>query len=317
MSLFLIVVFPILYVLIVVNYYQDPKRVLWVKNALIKKNEFVQNINSNKLIFTGGSATLFGVRTKDIQNSLGIPTVNMAIHAGLRLDYIIFQAKKVLKPGDSVIIPLEYQLLLYDGESEHNLTRSAYMFTHDHRFFNSLNGVQQLKEGLSVLPKDIYDAYILNRNFDNKEVKIGMGYNSSTINKNGDESYHPNSDLIREKIGKGIIKPFKVPGYGFRETRSLKEIRKFNRWCKLNKINFFMTYPNVLAFDVFKAPQYKRYFRDLENYYHEYGIQTIGKPLDYFYSVDYFYDTPYHLNKKGMTIRTEQLLQQLKKIDIL
>ncbi len=51
---------------------------------------------------------MFGMRTKDISEKLKIPAYNLAVHAGLGLDFILDDAKKTLKSGDVVILPLEY-----------------------------------------------------------------------------------------------------------------------------------------------------------------------------------------------------------------
>ncbi|HTP04570.1 MAG TPA: hypothetical protein VMM54_05405, partial [Nitrospirota bacterium] len=63
-------------------------------SEITKRREVLANsIQRPKIIFTGGSATFMGVRTKDIQSETGIPTINLSMHTKLGLDYILYEAK--------------------------------------------------------------------------------------------------------------------------------------------------------------------------------------------------------------------------------
>ena len=46
----------------------------------------------------------------------------------------------------------------------------------------------------------------------------------------------------------------------------------------------------------------------------ERGYTVISSARDYLYSGEYFYDRDYHLNDKGAIIRTNQLIDDLKKV---
>ena len=59
------------------------------------------------------------------------------MHAALEIDYILDRAKKILKPGDIVIVPLEYNVLLYDGSL--NEVRARYVLLFDKDYYNSLS----------------------------------------------------------------------------------------------------------------------------------------------------------------------------------
>lgn len=301
-----------LYAQIIIHYYHDPRQALWVKNSVQKKWAYASAIKEKKWVFMGGSATLFGISTQDIETQLGVASINMGLQGSLRADYIIYLTKKILKPGDSVFVAMEYQLLLYDGGMEHNLGRSAYLFSGEQDYFRSLGWLDQAREVFSVLPADIYRAVQRNKNFAYREVDIGMGYTSSTINQHGDETYHPGPALLKKKIKQGSIKPFAVPEGGFKETLALREIRAFEQWCSAHRIRFYVSFPNVVKFKEFSSRPYRDYFLALQEYYKRSGFNTIGRAQDFFFPVDYFYDTAYHLNAKGMSIRTEQLIGYLK-----
>ena len=110
----------------------------------------------------------------------------MAIHAGLQTDYILYRTKKVLKPGDIVVLPFEYQMLTWNGEDDD--TRTDYILTHDKEFFFSdLTLGQQLSMIYSISIKDFLKSIEQQLKTPSKS-KNGEGYTSDTLNKNGDET---------------------------------------------------------------------------------------------------------------------------------
>jgi hypothetical protein len=78
--------------------------------ASIDKQNRLKNLPSPGLVFIGGSGLAFGIDSKRIQDSLGIPTANMGLHAGLGLTYILNEAIDNLKPGHIVILSPEYTI---------------------------------------------------------------------------------------------------------------------------------------------------------------------------------------------------------------
>ena len=114
-------------------FYKVPQNTLWIKNCFTIKDKYADSIKTKKIVFSSGSNTLYGLNTIEIEKNIGIKSVNLAIHAGLQTDYILYRTKKVLKPGDIVVLPFEYQMLTWNGEDDD--TRTDYILTHDKIFF--------------------------------------------------------------------------------------------------------------------------------------------------------------------------------------
>ena len=51
-------------------------------------------------------------------------------------------------------------------------------------------------------------------------------------------------------------------------------------------------------------------------YFEKNNIKVIGKPTDSLYSIEYFYDTNYHMNSYGAKIRTYEFLEKFKEYDL-
>ena len=287
-----------------------PPEWYWINDIIQIKENIARNQPGPKIVFAGGSATLFGVRTADIQRELHIPTVNYGVHAGLGIDYILERAKKILKPGDTCIVPLEYNVLLTDGSL--NEVRARYVLLFDSDYYNSLSFLNKINYFIKFSPitieLSIWSA--LWKMIGN--INPIRGYDANALNRNGDETSNKGNDLAIKKFAE--FKPMNIQQHEFRETFGLQTLDKFNQWCKENNIKLYVTYASTISFDVYKSKEYQEYFKKVENYFKQHDIKTIGSPNDFFYDKDYFYDTEYHLNSAGMTRHTEKLLSKIKNL---
>jgi hypothetical protein len=288
-----------------VNFYALPKTTLWVNNCLDKKERIALSLTSPKIIFTSGSNTLFGLRAKDVENNLSIPSVNMAVHAGLEPDYILYRAKKVLKSGDTIVLLFEYEDLLWDGSYDE--TRVGEILTYDKNY----------RDTLSL--EDRYDLYKNLTFFDilksikdqirkSEEEPVGTAYNSTTLNSRGDETYNFNQKIIQNNMKKAY-QPFEIKKL---DTRGLKEILKFKKWCDEKNIKVFVSWPSIVYVKEYDSVKYQQFFNDLVEYFRMHNIQILGQPRDFILPQSLFYDTEYHLNSTGMTIRTQKVIKLLQ-----
>lgn len=284
--------------------YSTTVELLWINSCLDKKEHFAKMEEKNKIIFTSGSNVLFGVNTKLISKELQIPTYNMAIHAGLGASFVIDEAKNVLKSGDVVILPLEYNLYLGDDE----INKLAFDFYRKYQR-------DKLKKA-STYPLQVY--YLLTNNpikvirhtrFANKfkNVPETASYASVNLNEHGDQT-----NAVGRRL-KEPEQPFKPPAV-FAETKSLIAIKEFNQWCTENNIAMYITYPNMLRLPVYNEKAYRDYFENLDHYFSVNNIKTFSSPDDSMLDIDLFYDTNYHLNSEGQLIRTEKLIGNMKKL---
>jgi len=105
------------------------------------------------------------------------------------------------------------------------------------------------------------------------------------------------------------MKPVEIQQNNFIETQGLRAIKEFDMWCKNHDIRCYITYANTIFFKEYDSLPYHKYFRELQGYFNDHNILTLGKPYDFFFDKNLFYDTQYHLNQQGMTIRTRQFIK--------
>lgn len=304
MTTFFLVLIIVTFGIINLFLYKVPQSTIWVDNCFIKKDNYANSIENKKIVFTSGSNTLYGMQTSLIEVDLNIPVVNMAIHAGLKTDYILYRAKQVLKSNDIIIIPFEYQNFTWDGIDEG--MRRDYILTHDKKFFiKELNFAEKLTMIYSASPSNLIKSF-KEQLLTTKEAVIGSGYTSVTLNKNGDETY-------KEGTKRNFAtKPFLLPTPYSKETYGLLKIKEFAQWCEQKDIKLFMTFPNTVKLKEYYNEPYISYFDFLIDYFKKNNIKVIGKPTDSLYPIEYFYDTAYHMNTKGSEIRTYEFLSKLK-----
>ncbi len=288
-------------------FYAKPQSLLLMKLYHDKKTAYAKSIQTKKIVFIAGSNTLYGINTSDIEKTLKIPVVNLAVNAGLNNDYIFYKAKEVLKTGDILIVPNEYEHLIWNGEL--STTKNEYILTYDRDYYHKLPLLEKIKIINSIPLKDIYLSMKEQYYFNDDAIKKGKEITEKALNKNGDKmdktGYYP--DKI-DKTGLGF--PLKEK-YIFL-TKGLRKIVKFNTWCQDHNITLYMTFPNTINFKEYQKQQYKSYFNQLIQFYLDNNIHYLGYPTDFLYPKKYFYDTNYHLNTKGADIRTKQLIKLME-----
>lgn len=61
-----------------------------------------------KIVLLGGSSVLYGFNTNEMQRGLSKPTFNACVNVGLGFRYMLDKLEPHLKPGNHVILPLEF-----------------------------------------------------------------------------------------------------------------------------------------------------------------------------------------------------------------
>ena len=291
-----------LHVIYLIMFYSVPKTTAWTNNCLIKKENIALSLSCPKIIFTSGSNTLFGLRAIDVEKNIKIPSVNLAVHAGLETDYILYRAKKVLKPGDTIVLSFEYEDILWNGS--YSEIRVAQILTHDQEYMKLLS----IKERLSLYKNLTF--FDISKSVKQKLEKVSEEpYHSSTLNDRGDETYNYDSKKIQANMKK-VYKPFEIKPLG---TRGQDEILKFKEWCDENNVNIFISWPATVYTKEYDTKEYRDFFSALISYFDKNNFKILGKPQDFIFPQSLFYDTSYHLNNEGMTIRTQKIISLLRK----
>lgn len=297
-SLIFLIVLSITHICLIYFFYKNPQT--WIHNAMLKKEQIASKITKPKILVTGGSNVIYGVKTHEFQKQLGISSINLGVNAGLEIDYILDIAKRNLKSGDIVILPLEYEH--FNKTKNLNQSRIAYILNYDKEYFDKLPSLEKLRYLTSISFDEFIMSFFANKN--------EVNYNSQTINQNGDETANfdktkINAFVNRKSHDMAIAEPILTKSYG------IEKIIEFAKWCEANNIKMFLSWGSTIDFPIYHTPRYDEYFSSLQSFFQNENIKMLGLPQDFLYPKEYFYDTNYHLNDKAMTIRTQKLIQLL------
>lgn len=276
------------------------------EDAIIDKHKRLNKITSPRLVFCGGSNLAFGIDSKRIQDSIGIPVVNLGLNAGLGLEYIINEIKFSAKSSDIVIFSIEY---LLSPEGSYGLKKlTASNFPEANQYFNNnvFNDMKDFvyKDMQSNLKNNlsIFNTNNTNSDFDNSDSV----YLRKSFNKYGDVVGHFNK--------KSPIELGSRQKLTYRKWEGIILLNKFVKYAKTKNIKVYFLFPNYskTEFDTNKEVIGK-----LESDLHEeLLIPIINNPIDFVFSDIYFYNTVYHLNKLGRDKRTTLLIDILKRHNI-
>ena len=280
----------------------------WAYESVSLKSAYAGSIKERKILIVSGSNSVFGVSAKTIEKELKIPTLNMAVSAGLQLKYILEQTKAIARPGDVIVLPLEYSMYDYDGFPAGGLI--DYVFARDPDYFKKQSVLEKGKFVLGVdvirLAKGIKNKYLIADEYSN------AGYQSRTLNENGDETNnkHENSSQLAailrfipiHQLAKGIGK----------DTTSWEQLDNFTTWCNQNKIAILVTYPSVLYNNAYFSDTAQKTINQINEFWKTRGIMILGTYDESVYAPEYIYDTAYHLNDLGTEKRTRQLIKYLR-----
>src|SRR4030042_2539742 len=88
--------------------------------ALVNKKEMLISKPSPRMIFVGGSSVL-SLKSPLIEKELKYSVINMSLWGGLATMKHLEEIKPFLKPGDIVIVTMEYGTILDDDYLEYTL----------------------------------------------------------------------------------------------------------------------------------------------------------------------------------------------------
>ncbi|MEK6702228.1 MAG: hypothetical protein AABZ53_08190, partial [Planctomycetota bacterium] len=77
--------------------------------SVVEKHARADSIAAPRILFVGGSNLAFGLDSLTIERATGIPTVNLGLHAALGMEFMLCEARGVVRAGDTVVLSLEYE----------------------------------------------------------------------------------------------------------------------------------------------------------------------------------------------------------------
>lgn len=275
-----------------------------VDYTLITKHNLLKKAKSPKVILTGGSNVLFGFNSNILQDSLNMPVVNHAIHAGYGLKYILDDVVPFVNKGDILIVSPEYSHFI----ANNYLGKEPLLFSLTAVPSNiKLLSFKQLAAVSEYIPKfsfNRYKSFLYNLLKSPKPSRKRKDYTQFSINDHGDHFTHWDKA------------PQSIKSYNFNGTVNIEAITyliDINKLITAKGAHLYISYPS-LSKSNFVENEITIYA--IDKALRETSLHIIGQTNDFVFDDNVFYDTAYHLTTKGIHSRSLKLVHQLRKVQL-
>jgi hypothetical protein len=268
--------------------------------SLIDKNNLMATDSIPRIIFIGGSNLSFGLNCQMIKDSLKVNPINMGIHVGLGLKFMLSDAEDYIRESDIIIVSPEYQ-----------------------NFYGEIanGGIELLSTIIEVSPKsikllDYKQYYSLIQNIpeflkSKWESKTTKSVSDTTIGIYDRKSFNSYGDVYTSwKLPKEKVVPFgKMEGK--MNKNLLLSLEKFKNSVYKKKAKFFIAFPCYQDMSFANA---SGQIKEIEINLRKNGFNLLSAPERYIIPDSLIFNTPYHLTKQGTDLRTTLLIEDLRKV---
>ena len=265
--------------------------------------DLLKSTPSPRIILVGGSNVSFGLDAELMQRRLDIPVINDGLHAALGI-VPLRELREYIRPGDIIIISLEYNMFASESIMEGDLTFLSDWIEYSPQRIGFLADPWKQAPSLyaTMLQRKFnrqVNTYLFGGSLDEeRSVFIGTKYNS-----NGDFIGHlKEASMARRKV---TSEPYPV---GTVQDEIFIFLEQFHQFAREKGAEVYFEAPASRRTNCRNTGEdlMANFFRIFE----ERSSIPVLTPLDELCLPDrYFFDTAYHLNAEGRQVRTERLIE--------
>ena len=262
-------------------------------SSYLDKIKLIEKVENKRIIFIGGSNLAFGLDSSMIEKEfLGYKIINMGLHGGIGIKYLLEDCKKYLKKGDVLVIVPEYENFYNNGSGTSALW---YILSLKKNLENI--GIINFTRSLPYLLTATKEILMTN---ENKEYGQNFSYDRRGFNRNGDYKEHWKYKG-KEKIKVDILPNSKIT------NSTINYLEKFIEQSRKREIKIILLPP------VFQKSSYKINEEKIKEISNSLITKFEVEPEVFSYDDNLFFDTAYHLNRQGVDLRTKEIIKILKK----
>jgi hypothetical protein len=298
------------------------KLILMQKAAIALKN----SPSKKRILIVSGSNGLLGISAATITQATGIETINLSSHAGLGGDYILRWASDLIREGDVVLLPLEYQFYSAKGISDDFVNFDAlgrFLISYDRDLLQEVEITSKLKFALlnSVSGKD-WKEYIsyFGGHLSKTDIQAklrqrgaqGHCYTAFTLNKYGDETCNIGKDSIPRDPA--VLVTAISPSMSDIDPSGY--IKKFVQSSTNKGAKVIPLYPVSTYTDDYQNPAFQKSAQNIKKFWESQSLEFQDSLTDALLPPSLMYNTNYHPKDSGRTKRTKSIIELLKKQSI-
>ncbi len=268
------------------------------------KYTLLRQQKSPRIVWVGGSSVAYGVNSPYVAGKLPYQPVNMGLHAGFGVEYMLNEVEPGLQPGDVVVVSLEYENFVDFPPGPKDVFDVLEARPQNIEFMPLSYVPAMLDKGL------IFTGGMLRRSglALTGDIQRKPYYRRDSFNQYGDVVAHFGVPNNTEKVTTDN-KTFKFTDEDI--DRVVRRLNGFNERCKAKNIQVFFSYaPLVNRLVDASRPEINKiqteFARSLQ-------FPILDTPDEVGYSDEYYFDTRYHLDQRGSQKRSEHLVEKLSR----
>lgn len=304
-----------------------------VNNWRWLKEHLAEQTKGQRVLLVGDSNVLFGINSEYAEQQLGRPVINMGLHGGQQLDWILSVALRQARNGDIVVLPLVFGYYVNDYRDP-NDWNTKQVIAWDRPYFDELSLFRKLRYVAAISPATLY---VNMQAKENREAILkehpsrrlltpeqALAYYNQVAHLQSDFSYgYVNMNLHGDikHTCTGIGNTFRKVGYGVPMNRivpvnkaSLSLLLDTIRTLNNHGAQVFVTAPVQLDDSATQNPVYQATIKNIWDTLRQNKVPLLGEPNDYAFSPNAFFDTDSHLNCEYAIARTKIFVASLKKV---
>lgn len=276
--------------------------------AIIDKHQRLASYKEPVLIFTGGSNLPYGINSELISRELKMPVVNLGLHGGLGLSFMLEEVSQCMKEQDVVILSIEYFLDL-DGARDLK-ERVVNIYPEAGKFIRRNYLEDFFEKIISFQMKTRNNIKGLRLQTDSPEKaqkqrqEVDDLYSRHSFNQFGDVIAHLDKGSHDALSSRRIFPDQKWQG--------IAAIKDFIEYARSRNVRVFFMYPG------YAESEYKTNEKVIGKLAIDLAANLkghiLGLPTDFVFADSLFFDSVYHLNKTGRDKRTGRIIQLLQPV---
>ncbi len=303
--LFAFVIFAILCVALFCVQYPFPHETCL--GALPDKHALLKNAQSPKIVFVGGSSSSFGLDSRRISEAFHMPVINMGIHYNMGLRYMMKDILPYVRENDVIVLAPEYinfhTETYYGGDELVWILFDIFPQGKQHISFRQWQKITPHMIKYATLKiANIPDT--LKRKFKPKPKAAAINiYGRDSFNHFGDAYIHWDqpSEIIScapRASGKETVNEF-----------VLSEMKEFQKQVQKKGAVLIMLPP---PYQECSFNNEYPLISQIETKLKENNLGYLTPPLRYTFADHLIFNGSYHLNKKGVDLRTTRIIEDLR-----
>jgi hypothetical protein len=284
----------------------------YIANWSGQKANIAARTASPRIVIGGGSNAFYGLSAKRISETFGVRAVNYATYGGLLLDYHLYKLRQILRPGDLLILPLEFEY--YDPDDGPQDVCIEYVLGADPAYLGTLRFDQAVFWFLAPPSGLLTKRLFTSRATYQETLQRVTNQLKNFMNAFGDRAGHSSASMTEPD--KEFIRTF--PAHEFpkqddclRAEHPWRLLHDFSVWCKAHQITILAAYPNTIDDPSFHTDLGRRNLARIRKRFASIGVPMVGNGCEALRPRDDFYDSNYHLTEEGQKKRTDDFIALL------